>query len=80
MLPQELLSTLTESERDVLDMVFEGFVNTIIADRLMVGLRTVELRRQNIMQKLQTPTHAHLIRFCCKAGMEKPSVQVVKAS
>ena len=48
---RDRFTKLTTSERDVLARVIEGHHNKAIATELDLGLRTVELRRSNIMRK-----------------------------
>lgn len=49
------LDRLTSRERDVLSMMAEGRSNAAIADRLVLGPRTVEAHVRQIMQKLDLP-------------------------
>ncbi|MCA9169206.1 MAG: response regulator [Planctomycetales bacterium] len=60
---QQLLQTLSEKERDVLDLMLTGLPNKVIARRLSVSLRTVEVRRQQIFKKTQTKSVAELVRM-----------------
>jgi two-component system response regulator FixJ len=46
------MSSLTEKERQVLDLVVDGFPNKTVARRLDVSLRTVESRRKAVFDKL----------------------------
>jgi len=54
---------LSHSERDVLARVLEGQQNKRIALDLDLGLRTVELRRSNIMRKTGAASLSDLIRL-----------------
>lgn len=54
---------LTPSEREVLSRVIEGQANRKIASELDIGLRTVELRRSNIMRKTGAGNLSELIRL-----------------
>ncbi len=49
---EERLATLTEREREVLDLVVEGLYNKVIADRLGIAMRTVEVYRARIFEKM----------------------------
>jgi FixJ family two-component response regulator len=46
------LAHLTPREREVLDLVVAGDTNKEIAAQLDIGLRTVEMHRQQVMRKL----------------------------
>jgi two-component system response regulator FixJ len=57
------LATLTEDERDVFRRIMAGHANKRISNDLDIGLRTVELRRSNIMKKMQAASISDLIRM-----------------
>ena len=54
---------LTRREREVLDLVAAGEPNKIIAGRLGISFRTVELHRAHIVEKLQARSLSDLIRI-----------------
>ena len=56
------MESLTEAEMQVLGLVVEGKPNKVIASALDLGLRTVELRRAKVMEKLQAESLADLVR------------------
>jgi two-component system response regulator FixJ len=62
-------ATLTTSEREVLLRVLEGMPNKQIAQELDIGLRTVELRRSEIMSKFQANSLPELVRMAIRAGI-----------
>lgn len=64
---REHLAELTASERDVLKLLVEGKMNKNIATQLDIGLRTVELRRQQIMKKMNVDSLAELVRLVVDA-------------
>ncbi len=66
---------LTQRERQVLLGIAQGLTNKQIAERLGVGIRTVETHRQNIMEKLGIHTVAGLTRFAVAKGLLPPDVQ-----
>lgn len=55
--------SLTAKEREVLTHVAAGEANKVIARRLDVSLRTVELHRQNVFQKMGADSLAELVRM-----------------
>lgn len=60
---QEKMAGLTEQERQVLELLAKGDLNKQVAVALDVSMRTVEIRRQNIMKKLGTASFAELMRM-----------------
>lgn len=61
--PSHRYSTLTERERDVLQLIAEGHTTKEIAERLHISPRTVEKHRQNLKAKLEIENTAELTRF-----------------
>ncbi len=49
---EERLAALTAREREVLDLVVEGHYNKVIADRLGIAMRTVEVYRARVFEKM----------------------------
>src|SRR5262245_37245106 len=62
------LATLTEDEVAVLRKLLEGLPNKRIAVDLDIGLRTVELRRSNIMKKMSASSLPELVRMAILVG------------
>lgn len=54
---------LTEREQEVLDLLVEGHQNKIVAHKLGISTRTVEVHRGRIMEKLNARNLADLVRF-----------------
>ena len=57
------LDQLTSRERDVLEGIVDGKLNKQIADALEISVRTVELHRGRVMEKLQATNAADLVRM-----------------
>ena len=57
------LATLTPDELRVMREMVIGKPNKVIASDLDIGLRTVELRRANVLKKMQADSLAELVRF-----------------
>lgn len=55
--------TLSERERQVLEMVTAGKLNKQIADELDLSLITVKLYRRQVMDKMQAETFADLVKM-----------------
>jgi FixJ family two-component response regulator len=62
------LAALTPREREVMECVVAGKINRIIAEELAVSIKTVEVHRARIMEKLQVHTVADLVRLSMLAG------------
>jgi two-component system, LuxR family, response regulator FixJ len=62
------LASLTPEERQVMRLMLVGKTNKMIATELDFGLRTIELRRANIMKKMEADTFADLVRLVLVAG------------
>jgi FixJ family two-component response regulator len=57
------LSSLTAREQGVLKEIVDGKLNKEIAFALNISIKTVELHRARIMEKMQASTIAQLIKF-----------------
>jgi FixJ family two-component response regulator len=55
--------SLTDKEREVLDLIKEGLPNKAIAVRLEITPRAVEMRRAGLMRKLAARSLAELLRL-----------------
>lgn len=49
---QERLASLTDRERDVMDLVVAGLPNKLVADQLQISVRTVEVHRSRVFDKM----------------------------
>ena len=54
---------LTDREQEVLDLLVQGHQNKIVAHKLGISTRTVEVHRGRIMEKLNARNLADLVRF-----------------
>ncbi len=55
-----LLSTLTARERQIMELVLLGKFNKVIADDLNISMRTVEVHRANLFDKMKVKTAVEL--------------------
>jgi len=69
-------NALTPREREVLQLVTEGFANKQIAAELGIAVKTVEKHREHLMQKLDIHDTASLTRYAIAAGIVESSVQL----
>jgi two-component system, LuxR family, response regulator DctR len=60
---EERLGALTAREREILDLVVEGHYNKVIADRLGIAMRTVEVYRARIFEKMGVKSAVELARL-----------------
>jgi len=54
------VAELTERERDVMRLVVEGLPNKLIADQLAISVRTVEVHRARVFDKMEVKTAVEL--------------------
>ena len=57
---QRALAELTERERDVMQLVVEGLPNKLIADQLDISVRTVEVHRARVFDKMDVKSAVEL--------------------
>jgi FixJ family two-component response regulator len=67
---KRLIERLKAAEDEVLELLVEGKSNKQVAKALDIGLRTAELRRAKIMQKLEVNSLAEVIRLAVLARGE----------
>jgi len=58
----ERLSRLTKRERQVMDLLVSGKQNKVIANELNISVRTVELHRAKVMEKLNAHSLSDVVR------------------
>jgi len=54
------LQELTDRERDVMRCVIDGLPNKLIADQLDISVRTVEVHRARVFDKMQVKSAVEL--------------------
>jgi two-component system, LuxR family, response regulator FixJ len=59
---QRLKKSLTDREREVFDLLVEGHQNKMIAHKLGISARTVEVHRSRVMEKLGAKNLADLVK------------------
>jgi DNA-binding NarL/FixJ family response regulator len=60
---------LSAREREVLQLIAEGYTNNAIAEALTISVKTVEKHRANLMAKLDVHDLPGLIRTAIKHGL-----------
>jgi two-component system response regulator FixJ len=61
-------ASLSERERQVFEGLVAGHSNKVIANKLQISPRTVEIYRANVMTKMQAGSLSELVRFAMRAG------------
>ncbi|MFI4913156.1 MAG: response regulator [Sedimentisphaeraceae bacterium JB056] len=64
-----VFSTLTQRERQVLQMIAEGNTTKQIANSLYISPKTVEAHRLNVMNKLEIDNVAQLTKYAIQEGL-----------
>ena len=60
------LDSLTEREREVMDLAVTGLPSKVIAQQLGISYRTVELYRSRVLEKLGVSSMVELIRLAAE--------------
>jgi two-component system nitrate/nitrite response regulator NarL len=60
---------LTPREKEVLQLIAEGYTNPQIASKLYVSVLTVNSHRKNLLSKFEVNNTASLIREAAKMGL-----------
>jgi two-component system, LuxR family, response regulator FixJ len=68
----ERFSRLTPRQIEIFDLVAEGFTSHAIADKLGIGVRTVESYRAQVMERMQAESVAVLVRQAIRLGRIAP--------
>jgi two-component system response regulator DctR len=63
---QHRVADLTDRERDVMNCVVEGLPNKLIADRLNISVRTVEVHRARVFDKMEVKSAVELANLLRK--------------
>jgi two-component system, LuxR family, response regulator FixJ len=59
----ERIGQLTDREREVLDLLILGDANKVIAQKLGISFRTVEIHRARVLDKMEARNIAELVRL-----------------
>src|SRR5690606_17082736 len=70
--PRALLATLTDRQREVLQLLAAGHSTAETGALLGITPKTVEFHRSSIRQHLGLSSHASLVRFAIAAGLVEP--------
>jgi DNA-binding NarL/FixJ family response regulator len=68
-IPKSPIESLTEREREVLQLISEGNNTKQISLKLHVSTKTIEANRRNIMEKLDAHSIAELVKIAISGGL-----------
>jgi DNA-binding NarL/FixJ family response regulator len=67
-----VLERLTPRQREILQLIAEGYTTKAIAQRLGLGIKTVETHRVQMMERLDIHDIAGLVRYAIRMGLVLP--------
>jgi DNA-binding NarL/FixJ family response regulator len=63
--------SLTSREKEILELIWAGFKNKEIGQRLKISVKTVEAHRANMMKKMRVSNTAQLLKTAIQDGTIK---------
>lgn len=69
---QQRITSLTQREKEVMQLIVKGFMNKEVADLLAISQRTIEVHRAHLMEKLHVSSMAELVQLAVIIGMVDP--------
>ena len=63
--------SLTGREQEILELIWAGFKNKEIGQRLKISVKTVEAHRANMMKKMRVSNTAQLLKTAIHGSMIK---------
>ena len=70
--PTSPLAKLSMRQREILQLIAEGYTTKDIAQRLNVSVKTVETHRAHLMERLEIHDVPGLVRFAVRVGLIQP--------
>jgi DNA-binding NarL/FixJ family response regulator len=61
--------SLTSREQEILELIWAGFKNKEIGQRLKISVKTVEAHRANMMKKMRVSNTAQLLKNAIQGNM-----------
>lgn len=68
---QARMQTLSEREREVMELVTAGLTNKEIAEKLFLSIVTIKLHRGQVMRKMEAESLADLVKMADRIGLSK---------
>jgi two-component system, NarL family, response regulator NreC len=62
-------SKLSRREKEVLQLVAQGYTNQQMADRLFLSVKTIETYKTRVMEKLDLHSRVELVRYALQRGL-----------
>jgi DNA-binding NarL/FixJ family response regulator len=72
---EERYKRLTNREREVFQLIAEGYATRTIADMLCVSISTIKTHRFKIMEKLRATSPVQLSHIAIYLGLVDPELQ-----
>ncbi len=66
---KEPYTLLTSREREILQLIAEGYTNKEVAAKLFISAKTVDAHRSHIMEKLDIHEVAQLVKYAIRKGI-----------
>ncbi len=67
--PADSYDQLTPREREVLQLIAEGYTNRDISEELVISAKTAAVHRTNVMQKLDLHSVAEVTKYAIRKGI-----------
>lgn len=64
------LTSLTDREREVMDLILDGKLNKLVADQLNISVRTVEVHRARVFEKMGVKSAVELAKMLNDHGFQ----------
>ena len=70
------IASLTEREREVMDLILDGKLNKLVADQLNISVRTVEVHRARVFEKMGVKSAVELAKILNEHGFNVGNPQI----
>jgi DNA-binding NarL/FixJ family response regulator len=66
--------TLSQGEIEIVELISQGFTNSMIAKALFLSIHTISTHRKNILKKIGVKKSSELVMYVVKTGIIKSSL------
>jgi two-component system, LuxR family, response regulator DctR len=70
------LVSLTDREREVMDLILDGKLNKLVADQLNISVRTVEVHRARVFEKMGVKSAVELAKMLNDHGFQTSNLVI----